>query len=434
MVAIITNFINCLITAVVGFYLIKKLTKTEIKLFSLKTIILLLIEASITVFFRQNQYIEFSSLVIYIVNIIIYKEIFDLTLNESLVAVTILMLLMLVADILVTIPLSFMITIKQLQNNWQVFIPANIVIGIVTILLLKIKWLREKLQRFYFNAQKKSTLTNIIFLLLTIILACALAYSIYKNYTLNNRVISDIAIVVILMALIIIHINNRNKYNQLTDEYDNLLTYFQTFEERIEKEEFNKHEYKNQLSVINGLTKEKAVKKKIKELLNEDLSPDEQSVGEFKNLPKGGMKGLMYYKAAIAKKEGINLTVDIKLKKNNSLKKLSDADNNVLCKLIGVYFDNAIEAAKETRKKKVAIEIYEIKGNLSIIISNTFKKKANFDRRNEKGITTKGKGHGNGLYYANKLISKNKWVVSKQEVINEYYIQSIIVDKKKREN
>ena len=434
MVVIITNFINCLITAIVGFYLIKGITKSEIRVLSLKTIILLLIEAAITVFFRQNQYIEFSSLLIYVVNIIIYKEIFDITFNESLVVVTILMLLMLVADILVTIPLSFMITVKQLQNNWQVFIPANIAIGIVTILLLKIRWLREKLQRFYTNAQKKSTITNIAFLLLTIILACILAYSIYRNYTLNNRVVVDIVIVVILMTLIIIHINNRNKYSQLTDEYDNLLTYFQAFEERVEKEEFNKHEYKNQLSVINGLTKEKAVKKKIQELLNEDLSPDEQNVGEFKNLPKGGMKGLMYYKAAIAKKNAINLTVDIKLKKNNILKKLSDEENSVLCKLIGVYFDNAIEAARETTKKKVALEIYEIKGKLNVVISNTFKKSVNFDRRNEKGITTKGKGHGNGLYYANKLISKNKWIVSKQEIIGEYYIQSIIVDKKKREN
>ena len=56
-----------------------------------------------------------------------------------------------------------------------------------------------------------------------------------------------------IMALIFV--KNRNSYNELTDEYDSLFSYIQNFEEWIEKEQLNRHEYKNQLAVLRCLTK-----------------------------------------------------------------------------------------------------------------------------------------------------------------------------------
>ena len=52
----------------------------------------------------------------------------------------------------------------------------------------------------------------------------------------------------------------------------------------------------------------------------------------------------MYYKAAIAQKHKINLTTDVSIEEKGILSKLSEKDIRVLCKLIGIYFDNAIEA------------------------------------------------------------------------------------------
>lgn len=101
----------------------------------------------------------------------------------------------------------------------------------------------------------------------------------------------------------------------------------------------------------------------------------------------------------------------------------------ILSKLIGIYCDNAIEAAKETRKKIVVIEIYEYNKTVHVVISNTFNKKKDISRRYEKGISTKGVGRGNGLYFANKIISKNKWIEEKQDIIDNFYIQKISVTK-----
>ena len=178
------------------------------------------------------------------------------------------------------------------------------------------------------------------------------------------------------------------------------------------------------------MTKEKKIKDKIDEILEDNINIKDQAVTNLKNLPKGGIKGLMYYKAAIAQKQKIHLTTDVSINENGILSKLSEKNIRVLCKLIGIYFDNAIEAAAESRKKNLTIEVYELKDKVNFVFSNTFKNHKNMKDRNKKGVSSKGEGRGNGLYFASKLIKENKWITSKQEIIEKYYIQEISINKK----
>ena len=135
----------------------------------------------------------------------------------------------------------------------------------------------------------------------------------------------------------------------------------------------------------------------------------------------------MYYKAAIAQKHRLHLTTDVNINTHGILSKLSEENIRKLCKLIGIYFDNAIEAAEESKKKNIMIEVYELKNKVSFVFSNTFKKNKNMKDRNKKGVSSKGKGRGNGLYFASKLIKENTWLEQKQEIIDNYYIQQIII-------
>ena len=68
---------------------------------------------------------------------------------------------------------------------------------------------------------------------------------------------------------------------------------------------------------------------------------------------------------------------------------------------------------------------------MNFIFSNTFKKHKNMQDRNKKGVSSKGEGRGNGLYFANKLIKENSWIEEKQEIIDNYYVQQISVKTKK---
>ena len=94
---------------------------------------------------------------------------------------------------------------------------------------------------------------------------------------------------------------------------------------------------------------------------------------------------------------------------------------------MGIYLDNAIEAAKESSKKSMALEIYVLKNNLNIVISNSYKIKPSLEKINQKGFTTKGKDHGKGLYFANKIIDRHQDIVSKQQVLNDFYVQQLII-------
>ena len=47
--------------------------------------------------------------------------------------------------------------------------------------------------------------------------------------------------------------------------------------------------------------------------------------------------------------------------------------------------------------------------------------------RNKKGVSSKGIGRGNGLYFATKLIKENPWIQERQEIIDNYYIQEISI-------
>ena len=279
---------------------------------------------------------------------------------------------------------------------------------------------------------KERRLSNIIFFLLITILLCILVYNLYKNIGFNNIYIINISIMIIISVLTLLFINSKNEYKRLSSDYEILFTYIQTFEDWIEKEQLNRHEYKNQLAVLRCLTKEKKVKDKIDEILEDNINIDGPVINQLKFLPKGGIKGLMYYKVAIAQKHKINLTTDVSIESKGILTKLSEKEVRVLCKLIGIYFDNAIEAAIESRKKNILIEIYELKDKVNIIFSNTFKNHKNMKDRNKKGVSSKGEGHGNGLYFADKLIKENDWLNQKQEIIDGYYIQMIEISKKKK--
>ena len=80
------------------------------------------------------------------------------------------------------------------------------------------------------------------------------------------------------------------------------------------------------------------------------------------------------------------------------------------CIVLGIYLDNALEAAENSDQKLVSLEIYEINHNLNFTISNSYKEIIPLKKMKKKGFSTKGKNHGKGLYYVNKLVNKIKWI------------------------
>lgn len=431
MLEVFCKILCAVIMGTTGYYMVKKIVVPDSKT-GLKELLALCVFIIISIILHPIQYTIIYTISIFLLNIILYKFIFKITLEESIISCGILMIIIFFAEIIGTIFVRPILSIEVIRENYKISVFINLLIILVSIVIVNIQIIKRQISLFYTNILNKKAYVNIIFFLLLIIDISCLFYNMTINHMFTKGFIINGIIILICIVITFIFVQNQNSYKKLANDYDILFGYIQNFEDWIEKEQLNRHEYKNQLAVLRCLTKEKKVKNKIDEILEDNINIEGQEVTNLKNLPKGGIKGLMYYKAAIAQKQKINLVTDVSLEKNSILNKLSEKEIRVLCKLIGIYFDNAIEASSESRKKILTIEVYELKDKAYFVFSNTFKKHKNMKDRNQKGVSSKGKGRGNGLYFANKIIKENKWLEEKQEVIDNYYIQTVIINKKNK--
>lgn len=428
MLEVFVDLLGTMLLSIAGFHVIKVATKSQEKIQNIRSLFLILIMSIITVFLHKTEYTGIETFIIFMINIYIYKQIFKIKTEESIIAVGIMMLIIIISDIFGGTFLKLFFSVEEIRSKNQLTLLADILICGIQCLIINIPMIKTNVQRFYNYCHIKESLMNIIYFIALIIGLCVFAYNIaiYNNikYLLNVILMTSLGI------LTYIFVKNRNSYNELTDEYDSLFSYIQNFEDWIEKEQLNRHEYKNQLAVLRCLTKEKKVKEKIDEILEDNINIEGEVIHQLKQLPKGGIKGLMYYKVAIGQKKKVKITADVSLETKSILNQLTEQEIRIVCKLIGIYLDNAIEAAEETRKKNLLIEVYELSNKVCFVFSNTFKKKDNFNDRNKKGVTTKGEGHGNGLYFASKLIEENNFLEAKQDVVDGYYIQQLIIKRK----
>ena len=412
-----------------GYLIVKKIVNKEIT-FSKELIFYITLLALVSVFLHQVQYTIIYTITVFLLNIVVFKKIFNIDWSQSIIATSIFMIALIPADVIVTTLFRLLFTQEQIRADFFVSIAANAMIGIVSVGLISIPFINKITRLFYENISRKRIIAELVFFLLLVIGFCYLGYNYATHNVTDQTYISNVIIIGIFTVITIIFIQSKNDYKRLSDEYDVLYSYIQNFEEWIEKEQLSRHEYKNQLAVLYCLTKEKKVKEKINEILEDNINIGGEVINQLKLLPKGGIKGLIYYKVAIGQKKKINITADVSLENKSILNELTEQEIRVICKLIGIYIDNAIEASEETRKKNILIEVYELSNKVCFVFSNTFKKKNNFEDRNKKGITTKGEGHGNGLYFASKLIDQNSFLESKQDVVDGYYIQQLIIKRK----
>ncbi len=428
MLEVLINFICAFILVLAGFYIIKKITGSNQKI-SLRVIGYLLLNSSLIAIVHYLNYSFISLMLNFIINTLTYKGIFKVSLEEAVVQTGILTMYLLIFDTIFVIIQINAIPLKVVQNNILVYLISNILVVLMTYLSIQISFIYKRLRKFYQVLVNKDLRLNMIFIILIIITACGILYSFIINNKFNLRFYTDLTVIASLLIIGIIFIKNKDVYNKLSSEYDILLSSVQNFEDWIEKEQYLRHEYKNQLAILYGISSEKEVKNKIQEIIDQNLDINNDVVKQLSMLPRGDLKGILHYKTIVAQKHKIKLTVDVSIQDNGIINKLDKKKINTLAKLIGIFYDNAIEAAAESKKRIVLLEIYELKGRVNFVISNTFKRNSIINSQHERGISSKGKGRGNGLYFANKILNKNKWIIEKNEIIDNYYVETITVIK-----
>ena len=352
MLEVLINFICAFILVLAGFYIIKKITGSNQKI-SLRVIGYLLLNSSLIAIVHYLNYSFISLMLNFIINTLTYKGIFKVSLEEAVVQTGILTMYLLIFDTIFVIIQINAIPLKVVQNNILVYLISNILVVLMTYLSIQISFIYKRLRKFYQVLVNKDLRLNMIFIILIIITACGILYSFIINNKFNLRFYTDLTVIASLLIIGIIFIKNKDVYNKLSSEYDILLSSVQNFEDWIEKEQYLRHEYKNQLAILYGISSEKEVKNKIQEIIDQNLDINNDVVKQLSMLPRGDLKGILHYKNKKKKKHKIKLTVDVSIQDNGIINKLDKKKINTLAKLIGIFYDNAIEAAAESKKRIV---------------------------------------------------------------------------------
>ena len=98
--------------------------------------------------------------------------------------------------------------------------------------------------------------------------------------------------------------------------------------------------------------------------------------------------------------------------------------------MLGIFLDNAIEAASGSGERRVNILISEKDNKIIIEISNTFSDKAlSTDKIFDKGVSSKGQNRGLGLYKVKEIVKRYSTVTLDTCIDDEMFLQRLTIQK-----
>ena len=428
MLELIIKLIIFTIMPISGFFVIKNLIDSDEKIYSVKNILIIVGLCVANGLIYNSSYKSYTTLFNFCFLIIGYKYIFKISFFQSFLLSITVMIFSFLSEIIFYI-LIYAPFNKNLARNYGIeMLMGNLSVGVMIVLISKIKFIKKSIKNVFIKLGGFVCLETIFVSTFWIIITSILSYLISRNGFTNIGFWISALIELAFIVFMLNHFMDKDRYIGLNEKFDDLYEYVQTMEESLDNEQMNIHEYKNQLSVIRSMTNNKKIKEYIDSLVDE--CPDDAKWNtELKNLPQGGLKGLLHYKLACASKKNLNVLITVSPDTAPVIKDLSLEEMKQLSRLVGIYMDNAMDAALDTEKKNVALEIYKIKDTVNIVISNS----ANIDESKvkmigKKGFTSKGKGHGRGTYLAKKMLLHNKKFSASNSVVKDYYIARIIIN------
>lgn len=387
------------------------------------TIFVLAIAAILQIFCYFNVTI-FKTFIMFFLFAVLIKMVYSVDVSEAIILDFFHFIVMILADIICINVLTLIIGEETFYKviAGSIFGNISVLIPLILITLIFRKFIFKLL-----NIKFKYRLW--VSMIISILCIVAIFYATFK---LGTNSVDKLLCVSCVLGIVVILSNTFiqvYKNNQLMTEYDNLLTFIKKYEAEIDKQRTLRHETKNQFLIIKSKIIDKendsAIIDYIDELLNDDRKVKHSEYAKLKYLPSNGIRGLFYFKLALAQDKGININVTISDKMENSFLKDMDASNfNQIGKILGVYLDNAIESADLAKEKTIEVEVYEEEDAAVFIISNSYNPSINKIGRSSKGV-----GHGYGLLLAKSIIKNNKKLMAETQASEDHYIKKLTIKK-----
>lgn len=242
--------------------------------------------------------------------------------------------------------------------------------------------------------------------------------------------IYNISLVLLMVIYGIYNILNIKNFETQKQELETQKLYNSALEVSLDKLRYFKHDLGNIISTIKGLTSLQRYDK-LESYLNElhveftPLQSTNMLNDTIKNVPL--LYGILLAKISLAEVNNVNFNIVILADK-------VDTDKIKLYHLgviLGIFLDNAIEAATESNSKFAKLSIRAENGRIVYEIINSFESEVDTEKIFEKEFTTKEAHSGLGLAEVQKIIEKyrkSKVNVSLETLkVNNTFVQRMTV-------
>lgn len=370
-----------------------------------------------------------------IFNILIYIllafMLFQKTLKESIILGMLVIIVNLCAEfiyVIATYPIFHYGSVLT-ENAYIVFI-NNLIIGIISIILSSLKKVKNLFVNILNSINKIGEKHIILFSLLIVIF---FNFSGLVSYYVSLDLIDSYYLVFIgsflcifTSVLVFYYFKTQSKYLSVYEKYNVSLESIRQFEAISQRYHIDSHEVKNQFRTIRNMSKNKKIVSYIDALLDEESTDDEQIYMKVLPIPPGGLRGIVYTKLLIMKNKNIFFELNVDKKVTNDLvQSIDDCTLTNICRILGVFLDNAIEAVSSLSEQYIIIEIYNENGFLNIDITNNYEGYVDMEEISNPGISTKGKNHGYGLSLVKELVKKNYRLCHESQIIEDNFMQKL---------
>lgn len=428
---LLENIINAMIlwnaALIVGRVLLEENSKSQ----CIRSIITISVLTIILAIFNLKSFDIISGpikiILVYTLQCAFYKSVFRRTMSTSIIVALIWYLILFLSEVIVAI--IVMVITTATNNSMEIFrnnIIINLIIGIFDILIINIFKKRLRILLKSKNIVKTSTLVVIITILLTISL---LLFKIpYDEWKFDLEFVITMLIVIGFCIVGLTLLKQKAQIEETTSKYLQLANYSDVTNDLLEDYRIVAHEHKNQLSVLRSMANpnDKDLIDYIDDLLEKRDKIRYSWLGQLNHLPISGLKGLINYKLMEMEQKKLNININVsKEVMKTKLRDLSLQEKDKLYSIIGVYLDNMIQAAENSSKKEVSIEIYKEKNDIVFLLANSYSGKIDLEKLDSYGYTTKGKNHGVGLHIVKKIMEEETIFSQSRNILDDYYIQEL---------
>ncbi len=431
MMNLILQILSCLVLVLVEIYIWCRLLKRKIdwKSYRIYITIGLALASTFLNYTYNSRFLRV--LVITLIYIGILKFLFpNEKINKILITPILSEFILIVNECILTVVLLIVFdsnTLLEMLNN--AIIP-NFIIAILSFLGIRIPIIYKIYDYIVSKTEKIGKKTLTLFAFIVIITINIMLSTTYFSISKELLVVINTIVMIVYAIIVVKIIDTKDQYIDINNKYNATTTSLMEYENILDKYRILNHENKNTLLTIRSMIvkKEKNIPEYIDVIIDSKIQDNEKLMFETNIIPAGGLRAIIYAKMSTMQEKNI----DVKLKVDRKVRTvdlIELGERNVLdiCKIVGVFLDNAIEAVENIENNHVSIELYAVDNILYIDVGNTYQGILEIEKFANVGYTTKENGHGYGLSLVKEIISNNSKLSNEKMVSKDYFKQTLQV-------